>query len=114
MEATRNYNLSMVRGDTLSFGFEVMGVSSIDAAYFSCKINPDDAEYIFQKSLNNGITVGNSTMGQYIVRVAPEDTYNVDLGTSYFDLEIWKNNDIYTILRGSLRIEKDITRELNT
>ena len=47
-------------------------------------------------------------------RKAPEDTYNVDLGTYYYDLEIWKNNDIYTILRGSLRIEKDITRELNT
>ena len=109
MNVTTNRNLSMVRGDTFAFGFEVVGVDHLDTAFFSCKINADDEIYVFQKSFNNGITdAGN---GKYRVRVAPEDTENVEVGSYYYDLEIGKNGDIYTVLKGRLKIEQDITRE---
>lgn len=111
MEKSRNYNLNMVRGDTLAFGFEVEGVDQIDTAFFSCKINADDDEYVFQKSFHDGITDAGD--GQYRVRVAPSDTEDVEVGSYYYDLEIGVNEDIYTILKGRLKIEQDITREVS-
>lgn len=107
-----NKNLKMVRGDTLSFGIEYSfddeTTQDLDTCYFSCKQNMDDEEYIFQKSLNNGISKVDN--GKYRVRVAPEDTENVDIGNYYYDLEIGLNNDIFTIIKGVLSIESDITR----
>ena len=50
------YNIKMVKGDTESFGFELEGVENLDAAYFSCKRNSQDENYLFQRSLNSGIT----------------------------------------------------------
>lgn len=109
MNATKNFNISMVRGNTLSFAFEVEGIDSLDTAYFSCKINSDDTNYIFQKSINNGISLVEN--GKYRVRVAPNDTKNIEVGYYYYDLEIGVNGDIYTILRGRLKVDQNITGE---
>lgn len=108
MNACKNMNLSMVRGDTLAFSFEIEGIDSLDTAYFSCKANADDDTYVFQKSLSDGISV--VTAGKYRVRVAPEDTSNIEIGSYYYDLEIGVNSDIYTILKGVLKVEQDVTR----
>lgn len=105
---TTKRNLSMVRGDTFAFAFEVTGIDQLDTAFFSCKINADDETYVFKKSLNDGITAAGN--GKYRVRVAPEDTDFVEAGLYYYDLEIGKNGDIYTVLKGRLKIEQDITR----
>lgn len=50
-----NKNFKMVVGDTESFGFEITGVSGIDAAFFSCKRESQDISYLFhiKKFLNN-------------------------------------------------------------
>lgn len=108
MNTCKNMNLCMVRGDTLAFSFEVEGIDSLDTAYFSCKANVDDDEYVFQKSLSDGISV--VTTGKYRVRIAPDDTAFVEVGSYYYDLEIGANSDIYTILKGVLKIEQDVTR----
>ena len=108
MQAPDNYNISMVRGDTLSFAFEVEGIDSLDTAYFSCKVNSDDQNYVFQKSLSSGISLVDE--GKYRVRVAPSDTENIEVGYYYYDLEIGVNGDVFTILRGRLKIDQDITR----
>ena len=108
MNANKKLNLCMVRGDTLAFAFEVEGITNLDTAYFSCKANADDEEYVFQKSLNDGISLVEA--GKYRVRVAPEDTQNIEIGSYFYDLEIGKNSDIYTILKGVLKVEQDVTR----
>lgn len=101
-------NLKMVRGDTLAFGVEIEGLEEdLDTAYFSCKINYDDNSYVFQKTLGNGITKVET--GKYRVRVAPADTSSLEAGQYYYDLQIGVNGDIYTILRGVLKIEYDVT-----
>ena len=105
-------NLKMVRGDTLAFGIEFEfddgSIQDLDTCYFSCKQNPDDTNYIFQKSLTDGISkVANN---QYRVRVAPEDTQNIELGNYYYDLQIGLNTDIFTIVKGVLKVEREITR----
>lgn len=104
-------NLEMVRGDTLSFGIEISDeegqLIQVDTISFACKKTPHDEEYLFQKTLNDGIS---ESENKYVVRVAPEDTENADLGLYSYDLEIGVNGDIFTILIGTLKIINDITR----
>lgn len=107
MRNSRIYNIDMVRGDTLSFGFEVDGIDNLDTAFFTCKRNADDTEYLFQKRLGYGIYADQE--GKYGVRIAPEDTQNIDPGLYYYDVEVGVNNDIFTILEGRLKIVQDIT-----
>lgn len=102
-------NLSMVKGDTLAFGFEIEGVDDLENAYFSCKANKGDDVYIFQKSLGNGIYKVDN--GKYGVRVPPPDTKNIEAGNYYYDLQIQVNLDVYTVLIGKLEIVEEITIE---
>jgi len=101
------YNIKMVKGDTESFGFELEGVENLDAAYFSCKRNSQDENYLFQKSLNNGIT--KRAENQYVVRINPDNTALLEPGQYWYDLEISKNGDIFTIFRGILDLLPEIT-----
>lgn len=101
------YNIKMVKGDTESFGFELEGVENLDAAYFSCKRNSQDENYLFQKSLNNGIT--KRAEKQYVVRITPDNTALLEPGQYWYDLEISKNGDIFTIFRGVLDLLPEIT-----
>lgn len=101
------YNIKMVKGDTESFGFELEGVENLDAAFFSCKRNSQDENYLFQRSLNNGIT--KRTENQYVVRINPDNTALLEPGQYWYDLEIIKNGDIFTIFRGILELLPEIT-----
>lgn len=110
-------NVTMVKGDTVSFGLEVMQTDSegnlvpfeedLDTAYFTCKQNYTDLTSAFQKSLGDGITkIGT---GKYAVRIAPADTAKLEAGKYFYDLQIGVNGDIFTILKGILDIEQDVT-----
>ena len=105
-------NLNMIRGDTLAFAVEIDGLEgqTLSSAYFSVKADASDTEYTLQKSLSDGISEVEA--GKYRVRVAPEDTANVEPGTYRYDLQIGANGDIFTVLRGKLKIVEDITREV--
>ncbi len=103
-----NKNIQMVRGDTLAFGLEFDGLDqNLDSAYFTCKQNDTETEFVFQKSLGNGIELVETN--KYRVRVAPEDTANIEAGNYYYDLQIGVNGDIYTLLIGILEIQQDVT-----
>ena len=108
-------NLEMIKGDTLSFAFEVEfdeAPQKLKKADFTCKANFDDNEALFHKELEKGINFSkqDGTKLYYIVRVAPEDTENLEAGMYYYDLQIELNGDVFTILNGSLKIESDVTR----
>lgn len=102
-----NKNFKMVVGDTESFGFEITGVSGIDAAFFSCKRESQDISYLFQKSFGDGIEQRENN--RFVVRIAPEDTQNLSPGQYYYDLEVGANGDVFTILRGILTLVPEIT-----
>lgn len=108
-------NLEMISGDTLSFAFEVEfdeAPQKLEKADFTCKANFDDNDALFHKELEKGINFSkqDGTKLYYIVRVAPEDTENLEAGMYYYDLSIELNGDVFTILNGSLKIESDVTR----
>lgn len=102
--------LTMTKGDTVCFGMEIDGLNQpLDSAYFTCKKRPTDSETVFQKTLGDGIMVVDEEYLTYSVRIAPEDTRNVEAGMYYYDLQIGVNDDIYTVLKGVLEIEQDVT-----
>lgn len=103
-------NLAMVKGDTKKFTVQISGLTeSLKSCYFSVKKQYYDDDYVFQKSLGNGIT--EIEPGKIRVRIAPEDTRTEDLGVYLYDLQIGIGNDIYTVMRGELKIAYEITEE---
>jgi hypothetical protein len=100
----------MIRGDTLIFTFTIENLEEdLTSCYFSCKKTIDDEYYTFQKSLEDGIEKIDT--GKYKVRIAPADTREEDVGEYLYDLQIGIGEDIFTIMTGPLRINKEITEE---
>jgi hypothetical protein len=105
-----------VKGDTFSCAFTVENLGqSIETAKFTCRDSLNDTSNIlFQKTLNNGITLvetdNENDIKKYAVRVAPTDTQNLQSGTYYYDLEIGVNSDKFTIMKGRFIIEQDCSR----
>jgi hypothetical protein len=106
----QNENITLVRGDTLSFGIVMYGdVQTLDSAYFTVKKDYNDSPVV-QKSIGDGIT--ESAEGEYTVRMAPEDTKDLELGRYYYDLQVGNGGDDFTILRGILDLVYDVTEEV--
>ena len=107
---TETKDIIITKGDTLSFALEFEGLDQeLTNVYFSCKEETSSKVYIFQKSLQNGVTkINNST---YRVRVAPDDTKNIENGSYFYDLQISINGDVFTILKGKFIVEYEITEE---
>lgn len=105
-----NQNITMVKGDTLSFNVQVMDEfgepMTVDSAYMTCKKIPTSDDKVFQISLNAGIEQSD---GMLIVRVSPTDTKEVEAGEYFYDLQIGKNDDIFTIMIGILTLQQDVT-----
>lgn len=103
-------NITMIKGDTLAFNVEVFDQTeaplTVDEAYFTCKKNINSWVKAFQKSLVDGITYEDDIL---VVRVAPEDTANLEAGRYFYDLQIVVGSDVYTPMIGVLTIEQDVT-----
>ena len=105
-----------IKGDTFSCAFIIENLGQdIETAKFTCRntLN-DNSNVLFQKSLNNGITLvetdAENDIKKYAVRVAPIDTKNLQSGTYYYDLEVGVNGDIFTLMKGRFIIEQDSSR----
>ena len=105
-----NVKWEMVRGDTLAFVVQIEGLEdNLSSAKFSCKADATDSNYVFQKTLADGIT--KQSTNKYRVRVAPEDTATVAPGTYAIDLQIGVGSDIATPILGTLKIKQDVSWE---
>ena len=106
-----NYQIDMVRGDSLSFGLEFEGLGqNLDSADFTVKKDDSDATVLIHKDLSDGIS--KSADYKYIVRLAPEDTADLDAGYYHFDMQVGVNTDIFTIMLGILVLEQGVTEEV--
>lgn len=105
---TKDIDIEMVRGDTLKFIVEIKNlVGTVSAVSFSCRTSATATDYVFQKTLNNGITAGSD--GKYTVRVAPADTASKAAGWYDYDLEFTIGSDVYTPMKGKLHLMQDVT-----
>ena len=109
-------NIRHVKGDTFSSALEIEGLGqNLDTAYFTCRDSlNDNSEILFQKSLDNGITLvdydSEKDIRYYAVRIAPEDTTNLQAGAYEYDLEVGVNGDIFTIMKGKFILEQESTK----
>ena len=105
-----------VKGDTFSSALVIEDLEQdLDTAYFTCRDSlNDNSEVLFVKSLDDGITKveydAENDIRKYAIRVAPEDTANLQSGTYYYDLELGVNSDIFTIMKGRFIVEQDSSR----
>ena len=107
-------NLEMIKGDTLSFAVEIEfddKPQELENAFFTCKRNLDDGDVVFQKTLGKGISFRKQERNKmyYVVRIAPEDTKDIETGHYFYDMQIEINGDVFTILIGALKIRNGIT-----
>nr|DAR54804.1 MAG TPA: hypothetical protein [Caudoviricetes sp.] len=110
IDETNNINIKITKGDSFSFIFEVENMEQeLKTAYFTCKNNADEKAKLFQKSLTNGITKLEG--GKYIVKLSPRDTELIEVGQYPYDLQIGVDDEIYTIIKGNLMIDYDVTKE---
>lgn len=106
-----NYQIDMVRGDSLSFGLEFEGLGqNLESADFTVKKDDSDATVLIHKDLTDGISKTEDY--KYIVRLAPEDTADLDAGYYHFDMQVGVNTDIFTIMLGILVLEQGVTEEV--
>lgn len=104
-------DISMVKGDTMSFGFQIQGLGDQrpDEIHFTCKQDLEDDNYIFERTLDNGISFRSYDQETdtltYGVRVPPEATEDLQDGIYYYDLQLDINGDILTLMKGRLTIE---------
>ena len=111
-------DITMVKGDTMAFGFQLEGLdgSTPDDIVFSCKNNPEDEYAVFTCKLSeeDGVWIDSEDTVHdiltYGVRVAPAKTEDLNTGRYFYDLEIDVNNDVFTLMKGRLLIEYDVTR----
>lgn len=81
-----------------------------DIIYFSLKEKLSSEEYIFQKTLNNGITYSEEEE-KYYIEIYYEDTKNLVMGANYlYDLTIYyEGNKPVQKLFGNFKIGPKIT-----
>ena len=93
-------NITMVRGDTASFGVKFIDHPEVVLSKANLTVRTDfnASKYLFQKYLNHGVSAVGA--GEYIVRIDPEDTVNLQEGTYVYDFKIGVNGDLFTLLRG--------------
>ena len=102
---TQKIFLQMIKGDTLSLGFTVDGLTAdLDEVYFSCRTEYGSPTYVFQASLTGGQVTKVAT-GQYLVTVPPSNTANVAPGDYVYDLEVTLGTNVFTPLIGTLKID---------
>lgn len=105
----KTVNISMVKGDTMSFSVRFEGLTEdLTDAHLTVRISPTTPESILVKALGDGITKVED--GLYSVKIDPADTEEVDAGTYVYDLQVVLSSDVYTIIMGDFNIIQDVTR----
>ena len=104
--------ITMIKGDTLQFAIKATDQDGeliiFDEALFTVKKNHADESNILQKSLDNGISLVDNN--HYAVRIAPEDTENVEAGLYFYDLKVKVEPDVFTLMHGVLEIDQTVSQ----
>ena len=109
-------DLTMVRGDVLSFAFQVQGLKgqTPEAITFTCKETIESELKLFEVNLSNTIKYRSydktNDILTYTLRIPPYLTENIDLGRYFYDLEILINGDVITIMKGRLTLDYDLSK----
>ena len=108
-------DITMVKGDTLSFAFQVQGLKgqTPEKIYLSVKAAIEDRNLLFNISSDDYIKFREydeeNDLLTYVVRIPPYLTADIDLGRYFYDLEIQVNQDNITLMKGRFTLDYEIT-----
>ena len=108
-------DFEFIRGDTFLFKFklkdkngEEISLSSTDKLFFTVKRNSRATERAFQKTLDNGIVLGDD--GFYHVTIDSDDTAELDYGTYGYDIELKTEAGVVkTLIIGNITLTDEFT-----
>lgn len=107
-----NQEIEMVRGDTLAFNFQLVGLGS-EAAYqaLTCIFavaEHYDEDSVVEVSNINGISLleynAETDTATFGVSVSPASTRDLQLTRYYYELKIKDNANVLTLMRGHLTL----------
>lgn len=110
-------DITIVKGDTCSFGIQIQGLEgqTPDGVILTCKQYIEDNTPLFEISLNDTIVLRSYDEDidvlTYAVRIPPEKTEELDLGRYFYDLEVRVNGDVFTLLKGRLTLDYEVTSD---
>ena len=76
--------------------------------YFTVKKKFSDRYYLFQKTLTGG-TIEKIELGDYQIKIEPQDTNNLQFGEYKFDIQIQYENAIKETFVGDFVIKPEVT-----
>ena len=107
------------RGDTFpfpdAFKFvddkgEVLTLKDTDKVYMTARTNANSKEKLFQKTLGNGITIGED--GYCYIVLEPDDTAKLPYGTYGFDISLKTASGLVTTpIKGSITLTEEYTHK---
>lgn len=108
-------DLKITRGDTIKYVLELktknnvdVEISNVNSIFLTVKENFKNTEYLFQKKLSDGISLGDDK--KYHITIDSEDTDNLSFGTYYYDIQInFNNNEKYTVVKGNFIVDYEVT-----
>ena len=107
-------NIEMVRGDLLSFDFQLVGLGASRPSFTFACCKEYEEEALFTATNGYGITLeaydSLHDVATYSVAIAPNKTKNLDTGLYYYDLSFNLSGQIVTLMRGSLTLLHDVKR----
>ena len=89
---------------------EVLHLTDTDYLYFTIKQNANSATVLLQKTLNNGITLGND--GYYHITMEATDTNKLTYGNYQYDIELKATEPkefVKTLIEGTIILTEEIT-----
>ena len=99
----------MVRGDTESFTVTIPGIEpeALTGLTLTLRRSAGSDPIAAQVSLGDGVTYLDNNV--WFVRIAPEKTENLEAVRYRYDLELRFGEDVYTAIRGQLKLLQDVT-----
>lgn len=109
---TTEVNFVMQRGDSKTYTLHLtdsagdqIAITNGDVVYFTAKQNLSSSEADIE------IEVTTFSAGDAQIDLVPSDTDSLTPGTYLYDIQWNTGSDKYTVLKGKLKIEEDVTRE---
>lgn len=108
-------DIRMVKGDTMSFAFQVQGLQGQRPSdiVFICKDTPEDNNPLFSVSLANHIVLRSydeeHDILTYSLRIPPDLTDPVEIGRYFYEIKFTVNYDILTLMKGRITLDYELS-----
>lgn len=115
-------DIDIVKGDTLSFNFQLtglkLGTPAAKRPTFTFSVADEQSIFFTATSAHgeedaDGITLADynesKDVATYVVYIAPTKTKTLDLARYYYDLQMELGDDVYTLMRGRFTLLREVT-----